>query len=143
MKRVRGASFVEALVFARSSIETDWATLCGGSQLETLGAAEAERRRVTLREAPGTLAAPAANEVDPVATTAANGPAPVVRLTDAGASHVDGLARPTIDFYSASWCCKSRAHLDQLAARYRERDVDVGAGAREEKNRLAPARACR
>jgi len=154
VKKLPKATLVVALLLVPAAAGADWLVLRDGARLETRGPAKVEGRRVLFTDATGTLMALPAADVDFDATAAANRPAPlppeprpaakpvpVVRLTDADVSHVDDLARPTIEFYSASWCgwCrKSRALLDQLGARYRERDVDQDPRANEEKNRLAP-----
>ena len=56
-------------------------------------------------------------------------------------SHLDDVSEPTIAFYTTSWCgwCrKSRALLDELGARYHERDVEQDAAAAVEKDAIAP-----
>jgi len=154
MIRRLGSVVGAALSLAPATASADWLVLRDGARLETRGPVKVEVRRVVFTDTAGALVALPTAEVDLDATTTANRPVvppaspalvakpvPVVRLTDADVGHVDDLSRPTIEFYSASWCgwCrKSRALLDQLGARYRERDVDEDAGAREEKNRLAP-----
>jgi glutaredoxin len=130
----------------------DWLVLRDGARVETRGAVRLEGRRVLFTQANGSLAALPADEVDFVATEAANRPparppvapveaAPVRRFTDADFAHVDDVETPTIAFYTTSWCgwCrKSRELLDRLGARYHEQDVEQSAAAAREKERLAP-----
>lgn len=132
----------------------EWLVLRDGARLEIAGTARVEGRRVLFTTKQGTLAALPAAEVDLVATEAANrAPAPaaatkaeaperpVRRFTDADFSHVDDVSEPTIAFFTTSWCgwCrKSRELLDELGARYHERDVEQDAAAAVEKDRIAP-----
>ncbi len=154
MRRLLRSSWLAAGLLIPCAASADWLVLRDGARLETRGPVRVEGRRVTFTNASGALVAIAASEVDLEATAAANreaapGPAsspaakpePVLRLTDADVSHADELERPTILFYSTSWCgwCrKSRMLLDELEARYRERDVERDPGARRDKDLLAP-----
>lgn len=132
----------------------EWLVLRDGARLEVKGAPRVEGRRVTFTTKEGTLAALPAAEVDLAATEAANrapapepemkvpAPAPPVRrFTDADFSQVDDVSEPTIALFTTSWCgwCrKSRALLDELGARYHERDVEQDAAAAVDKDRIAP-----
>jgi glutaredoxin len=140
-----------AALLATSPSSAEWLVLRDGARLEVKGAPRMEGRRITFTTKQGTLAALAATEVDLAATEAANRapappakpspPAPVRRLTDADFSHVDDVSEPTIAFFTTTWCgwCrKSRALLDELGARYHERDVEQDAAAAVEKDRIAP-----
>jgi glutaredoxin len=147
---VAAALLGSALVAVPAGAE--WLVLRDGARLEVKGAPRVEGRRVTFTTKQGTLAALPAAEVDLAATEAANrapaptpapkpSPAPVRRFTDADFSHVDDVGEPTIAFFTTSWCgwCrKSRALLDELGARYHERDVEQDAAAAVEKERIAP-----
>jgi glutaredoxin len=133
---------------------SEWLVLRDGARLEIAGTPRVEGRRVLFTTPQGTLAALPAAEVDLVATEAANrAPVPeaaakaetpqrpVRRFTDADFSHLDDVSEPTIAFYTTSWCgwCrKSRELLDQLGARYHERDVEQDAAAAVEKDTIAP-----
>jgi len=149
---VAAALLVAGLGVAPAAAE--WLVLRDGARLEIAGAPRVEGRRVLFTTQQGTLAALPAAEVDLAATEAANRAAapeaaakaetpqrPVRRFTDADFSHLDDVSEPTIAFYTTSWCgwCrKSRELLDQLGARYHERDVEQDAAAAVEKDAIAP-----
>ncbi|MCZ7652047.1 MAG: glutaredoxin family protein [Thermoanaerobaculia bacterium] len=152
MKRAVLATCLLAAVCAPAPGGADWLVLRDGTRLETRGVPKVEGRRVTFTDARGVWVALAASEVDLAATEAANrveeaaapkpSPrAPVLRLTDDDVGHAGHFEQPTILFYSASWCgsCRrSRVLLDQLGARYDERDVEEDPAARRAKERLVP-----
>lgn len=153
MRRSFVAAGLLASALAGVPASAEWLVLRDGARLEVKGTPRVEGRRVTFTTKQGTLAALPAAEVDLAATEAANrapapepaaevpARAPVRRFTDADFSHVDEVSEPTIAFFTTSWCgwCrKSRALLDELGARYHERDVEQDAAAAVDKDRIAP-----
>jgi len=134
----------------------EWLVLRDGVRLEIRGELRVETRRVVFTMRDGTLSTLPLAEVDLDATAAANrapaepaAPAPataresIARFTDADFAHADDVARPTIRFYTTSWCpvCRrAREALSASGARYDEHDVDSDAVAERVWVALCPER---
>lgn len=154
MRRWFFAAGLLASVLVAGPAASEWLVLRDGARIEVRGAPRVDGQRVLFTTAQGTLAALPAGEVDLAATEVANRAAtpqpvspapsaskPMRRFTDADFSQVDDVSEPTIALFTTSWCgwCrKSRALLDELGARYHERDVEQDAAAAVDKDRIAP-----
>lgn len=149
-------SALVALVVLGAPAGAEWLVLRDGVRLEIRGELRVETRRVVFTLRDGTLSTLPLAEVDLDATLAANRPPaapatsqaasarePIARFTDADFAHADDVARPTIRFYTTSWCpvCRrAREALSASGARYDEHDVDSDAVAERVWEELCPER---
>jgi len=135
------AATLGALLALGAPAGAEWLILRDGVRLEIRGQPRVETRRVVFTLRDGTLSMLPLAEVDLDATAAANLPPvepaapapaatarePIARFTDADFGHADDGDRPTILFFTTSWCpvCRrAREALSASGARYDEHDVE-------------------